>query len=190
MHKATGRSPPPSPACSNLQEAASRSRNLAFLLGFAPRDSAVVVERCLGNRLFPKCGRGTVCRDSPAQERLRSIFMASPSTVPGRGRGPRGQRDVPAFGTPGIAAHGAPPTFKNQPPRAIWPLLLLGAFIVISAGMAFPALRRSLLHPPAERILILPLFIRVPRLERKCRRQCMAQPSAPKQDADSAELPA
>jgi len=47
--------------------------------------------------------------------------MASPSTVPGRRRGPRGQRDVPAFGIPGIAAHGAPPTFKNPPRRAIWP---------------------------------------------------------------------
>ena len=105
----------------NPQEAVSRSRNLAVHLGFAPRDSAVVVERCLGNRLFPECGRGTVCRDSPAQERFRSIFMAGPSTVPGRGRGPCGQRDVPAFGTPGIAAHGAPPTFKNPPRRVVWP---------------------------------------------------------------------
>jgi len=67
------------------------------------------------------CGSGTVCRDSPAQERLRSIFMAGPSTVPRRGQGPRAERDVPAFGTPGVAAHGAPPTFKNPPRRAISP---------------------------------------------------------------------
>ena len=80
--------------------------------------------------------------------------MASPSTVPERGRGPRGQRDVPAFGTPGIAAHGAPPTFKNPPPRAIWPLLLMGAFIAISAGMGIPVIQRFLLHPPAEKVQI------------------------------------
>jgi hypothetical protein len=36
-----------------------RLRNLVFLLGFAPRDSAVVVERCLGNRLAPECGGTT-----------------------------------------------------------------------------------------------------------------------------------
>jgi hypothetical protein len=33
------------------QETAMRLRNLVFLLGFAPRDSAVVAERYLGNRL-------------------------------------------------------------------------------------------------------------------------------------------
>ena len=34
-----------------------RSRNLVFLLEFAPRDSAIVVERCLGNRLAPEGNR-------------------------------------------------------------------------------------------------------------------------------------
>jgi len=97
-------------------------RDLWCLLVQKTRIGEVVVRKDTNPQeaasLFPECGRSTVCRDSPAQERVRSIFMAGPSTVPGRGRGPCGQRDVPAFGTPGIAAHGAPPTFKNPPRRA------------------------------------------------------------------------